>query len=422
MEFSEIFLDLVEQSERANRAFTTRITRSMTESPENLDRDQAWCASREQPSPESLGDFLKLIGNPDEGSAMTHHAADIIVRTMENESVSEALLLVAGSMQNAYRYWNESYLGGELSKHGCDPSSPLRSGTTQNLFEGVVSRTMEKLSRVVKSAKNSTLPLVKVCGGTTLKSSLTGAGDESVFLGSATDQDLISDDVVASRDGSDGWMTENESSSESDEADSEVSVRRQAHRMLEMRVECERDERESLEWALMQARKTLALLYHGFFYGERKQDARSLIAELERDATPLLIRVILLLATMVGCQMPLSAAEWVAERFVPVKVIFPDFDTLGLLSIGTRGSNIYTGQKMQCFGRHLHGHDGTDLVIVDPTTEKPVGLLPDIANLPSELVEEGRGKFLYPSGVASINNMVKVVLPYMLGLEKITAD
>ena len=54
---------------------------------------------------------------------------------------------------------------------------------------------------------------------------------------------------------------------------------------------------------------------------------------------------------------------------------------------------------------------------MNPLTDMPVGLLPDMFNDHSELVR--RGKYLYPDGVVTLSNTMSILLPYMLGLEEI---
>ena len=92
-----------------------------------------------------------------------------------------------------------------------------------------------------------------------------------------------------------------------------------------------------------------------------------------------LLQMMLLLTAMLGCKLGLSAAPWVQQYFVPVRVQYGRHSILGLLSKHARDSDQTSFQHMFSAGRHPLGgpYSGMDLVLVDPAKRTPVGLLPD---------------------------------------------
>jgi hypothetical protein len=96
---------------------------------------------------------------------------------------------------------------------------------------------------------------------------------------------------------------------------------------------------------------------------------------------PRITEFIVLLIAMVSCQVPLSAAMWTRQQFIPVRVYYHKFQVIGLLAKHAVGSGISTGQVMISAGRHFKGESlGKDLAIADPATKMPVGLLPDFVD------------------------------------------
>jgi hypothetical protein len=86
----------------------------------------------------------------------------------------------------------------------------------------------------------------------------------------------------------------------------------------------------------------------------------------------------MLLASMVSCQVPLSAADWVDGGFIPVHLEFKSLTILGLLAKHACTELISTRQLMLCVRRHFDGESsGMDLVLVDPLSKMPAGLIPD---------------------------------------------
>ncbi|KAF4625870.1 hypothetical protein G7Y89_g12296 [Cudoniella acicularis] len=98
-----------------------------------------------------------------------------------------------------------------------------------------------------------------------------------------------------------------------------------------------------------------------------------------------LLRTMLLLAAMVGCGLGLSAVTWVRKRLVPVLLFFgasQEDPVLSLLANHARKSeNSMSSRIVYSVGRHLQGEEGEgfcrDLVLVDPETKLPIGILLD---------------------------------------------
>lgn len=71
-------------------------------------------------------------------------------------------------------------------------------------------------------------------------------------------------------------------------------------------------------------------------------------------------------------------ASWAQEHFIPVFVRFTKISVLGLLARHACSKGILSAQPMMCIGRHTAGEPlGKDLVIADPLSKIPVGLIPD---------------------------------------------
>ncbi|KAG9186294.1 hypothetical protein G6011_02850 [Alternaria panax] len=81
MSFGEIYLDLYQQAALSGHAFTCRFTRSMVDAA-CTDPTDGWLPSQHLPSPSTLGDFLKLVGqrvpNISNSSAKHVHLTSIV--------------------------------------------------------------------------------------------------------------------------------------------------------------------------------------------------------------------------------------------------------------------------------------------------------------------------------------------------------
>jgi hypothetical protein len=115
----------------------------------------------------------------------------------------------------------------------------------------------------------------------------------------------------------------------------------------------------------------------------------------ERWVQPLLKKM-LLLAAMISCKIGVSAYEWTDKHFCPVIVKFRGTDVLAPVSKHACKSVMESPLKLWSVARHMTpcyatnfdmqrfnivneemGAFGTDLLLVDPKTKTPVGVLPD---------------------------------------------
>jgi len=100
--------------------------------------------------------------------------------------------------------------------------------------------------------------------------------------------------------------------------------------------------------------------------------------EMEGKWSNSILQTLLLLTAMISCQVPLLAITWARDRFVPVLVDYRKFSVIGLLAKHACTSELAMGQYMLSAGRHPTGaFTGKDIVIADPSSMMPVGLLPD---------------------------------------------
>lgn len=157
--------------------------------------------------------------------------------------------------------------------------------------------------------------------------------------------------------------------------------------LAQLRVDIAQEEAQELDSDLLkEARRTLDIIWHTVdpYIGNTgmKNDGYHFKQRLLKYRHPRLLEFIALLMAMVSCQVPLSAEIWARRHFIPVRVGYKKFHVIGLLAKHAVGSNISSGQVMVSAGRHSRGESlGKDLVIVDPVTKMPVGLLPDFLDV-----------------------------------------
>jgi hypothetical protein len=142
------------------------------------------------------------------------------------------------------------------------------------------------------------------------------------------------------------------------------------------------------EWIFQQAMKILSLMWCA-------TDKKTVDEELRGDWKTVQYEIIkgdiewstqlqsflLLLAAMLSCQIPLSAFTWARHRFTPVCVEYRSTRVLAIVANHALPSlELHATRKrhMISVGRHTTGRSfGMDLVLADPSTNMPVGLLPD---------------------------------------------
>lgn len=340
MSFSEIFLDLYEKASRAGHIFACKFARSMTN--KNVSMKEAWLPSKEQPDPECLGDFLKLFGQPmadrKPGEVNPIHRTKVVkviedLKVFDN-SPDELFGILEAAMRFSRPAWLESQRGGELAKYGSYPDHNWKI----NILDAVQSGFCREDSTFEVSEHE---------------------GSQVVILHARGE--FVDDD---------GWArtTNNSQVQMRDLEPGYIPLLEHSRRIM------------TLMWgglAGVSTNKDQLADWESFKYHMRGKWSRPLL------------RIMVLIATMVGCKIGLSALSWVKRRFVPVLVYYGDREKgliLGLLARHTYESSkdLTTPLLMFSVGRHFpndeRGHTNgycQDLVIFDPDMKVPVGILPD---------------------------------------------
>ena len=342
MSFGELYTDLYQQAARTGHAFTCRFTQSMLD-PQATDIVTAWLPSIQQPSPSCLGDFLKLMGHRLEeasnGWARRVHLTTI-VRVKEYccaADTDSVIDVIQRSMMLFQRQWTTSHRGGELSKFGNFPSLDWVLRKDDALRSGWLSKDTEH-------------------GGRTLED-----GDDDDTM-SGPGLEFIEDDS------SPGCYSLDEPGTQHESNDSDyVSLFEQSRKILD-HMWCAVDpmtvnQAQTADW--------------NFF--KREMDTRW--------SDPLR-RTMLLLAAMVNCRIPLSAAAWVNQRFVPVYCQFGELMVAPVLLAKHARQVValrHQPYRMYSVGQHLADASGStigtpfgnDIFLVERSTKVPVGVLPD---------------------------------------------
>ncbi|RYP42232.1 hypothetical protein DL767_000396 [Monosporascus sp. MG133] len=149
----------------------------------------------------------------------------------------------------------------------------------------------------------------------------------------------------------------------------------------------ERQRRASEEWIIPQAMKILDLIFGAVDRYQENLVLRSDWHVFRNDSNAEwpadLRRAMIFLAAMINCKVPLSAYEWAQKHFMPVRVDLQEGGTiLGLLARGLAGETS-RGFPRSVFvaGRHVSRVTrGRDIVLVDPKSKVPIGLLPDFSH------------------------------------------
>ena len=339
MSFGEIYLDLYQQAAQSGHAFACRITHSMLD-PACKDPTNGWLPSQHLPSPTTLGDFLKLVGQrvPEASNAFSRHVhitSGVHIEEVGSEISPDVLISRLETCPKHFRVqWMESHNGGELSKFGNYPNH----------------RWTLKYADAMSCGWLPTDPKYAI--------RVSGDGDHlrtSISRGLEFEQ---SDSVVDIAN-----LAEIEQDARMDEASEYVSLFVQARKILDRM------------WCAHVAHRTSGERSEWINFKQRMQGLWS---------SPLL-HAMLLLAGMVNCRIPLSAAAWVNKLFVPMYIHHSE----ALLSVGLLAKHARR-QKHQrrysrfvlCVGQHLSSPDkeafGMDLFLVDPKSKVPVGLAPDM--------------------------------------------
>jgi hypothetical protein len=159
---------------------------------------------------------------------------------------------------------------------------------------------------------------------------------------------------------------------------------------------CLKAVKDFTEWEdydlLEEARKALDIIWATFDPyiqdAAMQSDGYYFRQKLRSYCHPKLMKFLVLLTAMVSCQVPLSAAIWARNYFVPVRVNYKKFHVIGLLTKHAVANDISSGQVRLSGSRHLSRESrGKDLALVDPIAKMPMGLLPDFLHL-ERTVEE----------------------------------
>ncbi|CAI9632828.1 unnamed protein product [Alternaria burnsii] len=348
MSFGDIYLDLYQQAARSGHAFTCRFTRSMIDAT-CTDPVSGWLPSQHLPSPTTLGDFLKLVGQrvPEKSKVSSQHVHVTSVVHIEEfeceDSPDFVIALLEACLKNFQGQWQESHRGGELSKYGNYPSARWNLDPLDAQLCGWLPTDPEYAIRVFEYNDYS---LVRI-----------GPGLEY------EEDDLLPD----------------------------------FRSLDETEQEARKDETDNVDPLFVQARKILDNIWcaHDPHHidAAQKGDWATFKQQMQGLWSKPLLRTMLLLAAMVNCRVPLSAAAWVNKLFVPVYIHHGKFLlSAGLLAKHARQPKHQRQEpdSMLCVGQHLPSSDqtafGKDLYLVDAKSKVPVGLVPDL--MPDDPTDE----------------------------------
>ncbi|OWY48660.1 hypothetical protein AALT_g8032 [Alternaria alternata] len=350
MSFGDIYLDIYQQAARSGHAFTCKFTRSMIDAT-CTDPVIGWLPSQHLPSPTTLGDFLKLVGQrvPENSNASSQHVHVTSVVHIEefecDDSPDFVIALLEASLKNFQEQWEESHRGGELSKYGSYPS---------------VHWTLDHLDAIR-------------CGW------LPTDPEHAIRVSEYNDQTLIrigpgleyeEDDLLPGLRS----LDETEQEARTDETDNVASLFVQARKILDNM------------WCAHEPHHIDAA---------QKGDWASFKRQMQGLWSKPLLRTVFLLAAMVNCRVPLSAAAWVNKLFVPVYIRHGKFLlSAGLLAKHARQPKRQRQQpsSLLCVGQHLPSPSadrtafGKNLYLVDAKSKVPVGLVPDL--MPDDRTDE----------------------------------
>ena len=352
--FGELFVDLYNQATQSKHTFAPKITASMIQS-NATDTSNSWLPSTQQPEPQCLGDFLKLLGQrlatetPNNVSCF-HVTTAVRVLAIHENIPLEFSQMIQSAIRFCEKIWKECHIGGELSKYGSYPDSSWEFGLTDAASMGWwpdIEKSKGPHLRFMEDGDQAIFTEGPSIEYKTLPDEPPGLG--SIFLSSICDHDV-----------------------------DYVPILEYSRSILDSAL-CASDRKD----------RSSGIEYdHDVFLHEMKL----------RWSKPLL-NTLALLTAMVNCQIGLSAARWVRKYFVPALIQYDkDNKVLGLLAKHTCSSGKFEVKEMMSVGRHLHGPSiGKDLVLVDlALPNAPIGIIPDFGQTgqPKEEFEQ-RMRILY---------------------------
>ena len=333
--FGELFLDLYNQAAENRHTFAPRITASMIQSSAT-DTSKAWLPSKQQPEPECLGDFLKLLGQrlatdiPEKYSCY-HATTSVRVLAFERDTRCEVLPMIRSSIESFTGIWQSCRAGGELCKYGSYPDSVWKMDVTDATYMGCSpnpEKSMDPCSRAMEDEDPTTIVKRPSIEFTTIPAEI-------------------------------------ESTSQAGTVNRHVDY-----------LPILEHSRSILGAAWNAWYSTSSDLHNETDFGEFQR-------AMEPKCSKQLSHTLILLTAMVNCQIGLSAARWVRKYFVPALIQYDKNNiVLGLLAKHTCSSGKFEVKQMMSVGRHLPGPSvGKDLVLVDlAAPSAPVGIIPDFCH------------------------------------------
>lgn len=349
MTFNEIFLDLDRQAKRA-KGFACRITESMTG---DCAFDGAWNPSSDLPEPICLGDFVLLLGNPVDQPPRADlpgptHLVALAVMSNPEEALSDP-----SDGPDCLSETSDAFHGSSASPAENDEPSTRayrNSAPFLDIIEAAMRfshHTWKTSGRAGELSKHGSWP----------KSPL----NERIYVW----QDLL---------------REKKSNTQGPN-----HPQKRINKELQKESSWTSDEHFVIEEAL----KSLSLMFGSI--SDQKPDAgpdwRHYVRSMKEQWPVQLLQMMLLIAAMVGCRLPLSAASWAKERFTPVLIWLDEHGkrVLGLLSkrrhhaLVSQDSLEQSPVFLASRGRS-DSNRGKDIVVLDPETKLPVGLVPDFSH------------------------------------------
>ncbi|CAN9224465.1 unnamed protein product [Alternaria alternata] len=312
-----------------------------------------WLPSQHLPSPTTLGDFLKLVGQrvPENSKVSSQHVHVTSVVHIEEfeceDSPDFVIALLEACLRNFQGQWQESHQGGELSKYGPYPSVNWALDSLDALRCGWLHTDPEHAIRVYENNDQS---WIRIGPGLEYE-------EDDLLLGLRS-------------------LDETEQGARTDETNNVASLFVQARKILD-NMWCAHDPH--------------------YISASQKADWATFKQQMQGSWSKPLLRTVLLLAAMVNCRVPLSAAAWVNKLFVPVYIHHGKFLlSVGLLAKHARQPKHQRQQpdSLLCVGQHLPSSDqtsdqtafGKDLYLVDAKSKVPVSLVPDL--MPDDPTDE----------------------------------
>ena len=329
MDFSQLFADLATQSSKAGHSYTGMFTRSMLETSDRLPDDAALSLAREQPEPECMSDFVRLMGRSTRTTSYLPHVASLVhvheispLRRLRDQSRTARGIIIDGTAHGSVQDHSVNDHTWDVRSEGDDGDDPL---LRQFCDAGAMQFISQALDLIVNVIVENDMTELSDC----------------LYRFEATSNRPVSTSVDSS-------VTSGETQ--------------------------------------VQTSELLARRYLGFMCGSKDHPAklRSVCESLCNDYTPrqfvctttLAVDFMLYSLAMMQCGAPQSALQWVRERFI---VIFTGAKRFGLLSrkfehlVVARFSSSLP--NVAIVGHYLDPElTGTTFVLSDVSSKKVCGL------------------------------------------------